>query len=125
MVVPQRISPVSTVPQLTWMRMQPKNILCMYVTRVGKSGCIMALRCRAILLHRFSCSWLVVVCCLVSGSLLRCRLPQYRSMHIARNQPLLNRALPLSRMQEMFRILHNQRHFLCLLVLRLPPVGLT
>ena len=46
-------------------------------------------------------------------------------MHVARNQLSVNRALPLSRTQEMFRILHNQRRFLCLLVLRLPPVGLT
>ena len=33
-------------------------------------------------------------------------------MHVARNQLSVNRALPLSRTQEMFRILRKQRRFL-------------
>ena len=127
MVIPWRTSLVSIVPQLTWMKMhmQRKNILCMYVTCVGKSGCIMAHRCRAILLHRFSCSWLAVACCLVSGSLLCCRLPQHCSMHVASKQLSVNRPLPPSRTQEMFHILCNQCHFLCLLALRVPLMGVT
>ena len=127
MVVPCSTSLVSTVPQLTWMRMHLllKNILCMYVIRVARSGCIVARRCRAIPKRHFNCSWLVVICCLVSGSMLCCRLPQHRSMHVARNQLSVNRALPLSGTQEMSHILHNQCYSLCLLALQVPPVGLT
>ena len=127
MDVPCSTSLVSTVSQLTWTKMHLplRSILCMYVILVGRSGCTMVHRCRAIPYCRFSCSWLVVVCCLVSGSLLHCRLPQHRSMHVARNQLSVNRALPLSHTQEMFHILCKQHRFLCLLVLRLPPVGLT
>ena len=127
MVVPCSTSLASIVPQITWMRicLPLKNILCMYVIPVGKSGLIVAHRCRAIPLHCSSCSWLAVACCSVSGSLLRCRLPQHRSMHVARKQPSVNQPLPPSRMQEMFHILHNQSCFLCLLTLRVPPVGLT
>ena len=36
-------------------------------------------------------------------------------MHVAQNQLSVNQALPLSRTQEMFHILHNQHCFLCLL----------
>ena len=127
MVVPCSTSLMSIVPQLIWMRMCVllRNILCMYVIRVGKGGHIMVHRCRAIHLCHFSCSWLAIACCSVSGSLLCCRLPLHRSMHVARNQLSVNQALSLSRTQEMFHILHNQCPFLCLLVLRLPPVGLT
>ena len=125
MVVPWRTSRVSTVPQLTWITMCLwwKNKLYMYVIHVGKSGHIMACRRRAIHLCCFSCSWLAVACCLVSGSLLCCRLPQHRSMHIATKQLLVNWPLPLSLKQEMSNILCNQCHFLLLLVLRLPPLG--
>ena len=127
MVVPCSTSPVNTVPQLTWRKMHllRKNILCMYVICVAKSGCIMPRRCRAIPLHYFSCSWLAVACCLVSGSLLCCRLPQHCSMHVATKQPSVNRAQPPSHMQKIFHIPHNQHCFLFLLALRLPPVGVT
>ena len=127
MIVPCHISPVSTVPQLTWMRirMLPKNILFMYVIHVAKSGLIMARRCRAILLRHFGCSWLAVACCLVSASLLRCRLPQHRSMHVATKQPPVNRALALSRTQDIFYILCNQYCFLLRLALQVPPMGVT
>ena len=94
MDVPCSTSLVSTVPQLTWVKMHllRKNILCMYVTHVAKSGIIVAHRCRATLYRRFSCSWLAVTCCLVSTS---CRLPQHCSMHVATKQPSVNRAIPL------------------------------
>ena len=127
MGVPCSTSLVSIVAQLTWMRMRLplKNILCLYVIPVGKSGLIMARRCRAIHKRHSSCSWLALACWWVSGSLLHCSLPQHRSMHVARNQLSVNRALPPSSTQEMFCILHEQRCFLCLLTLRVPPVGVT
>ena len=126
-VVPWCTSSVSTVPQLNWTRMhlRRQNTLYMYVIGVGKCGRIMAHRCRVIHLHHFSCSWFVVACCLVSGSLLCCRLLQHCSMHVAIKQLMVNQPLPLSYTQEMFRILHNQNHFLLLLVLQLTPLGVT
>ena len=82
-VVPWRTSTVSTIPQLTWMKMRLllKNILCMYVTCVGKSGCIVAHRCRAILLRHFSCSWLAVACCVRYWPYMGC-WPAMWHMHV-------------------------------------------
>ena len=119
MVVLSGTSSVSTFPKLTWMRMclPQSNVLCMYAICVSKSGPIMVRRCRSIHLCRFSCTWLAVAYCLVSGSLLCCRLPPYHSTHVASKQLLVNHPLPPSHMQEMSHILCTQRGFLCLLTI--------
>ena len=105
------------------MLMQQRNTLSMYVTRVGKSGNIMVCRFKATFWHYSSCSWLAVSCCLVSNSLLCCWLSDYHSMLAASKQRSIHQPLPLSRTQEKFHILPNQHHFLCLLILRVPPLG--
>ena len=81
-------SSVSIVYHLTCMKMhmQQRNTVSMYVTHVGKSESIMVRRFKAICLHHSSCSWLAVTCCLVSNSLLCCRLSDHHSMLAASKQ---------------------------------------
>ena len=118
-------SSVSTVPPLTWMKMhmRQRNIPYMYVTLVGKNGRIVGSRFRVIRWHLSSCSWSAVGFCLASDSLPRCHLLQHHTLVAASKHRLLNRPLPHHRTQEMFRILRNQRRFLPLHILSIPPLG--
>ena len=94
-----------------------KHTVHVYITHEGH-------RCRATHWHRSSCNWLMVTYCLASGSLLHCRLPQNRSMHVSSKQLLLNRLLPPNLTQKKFHILCNQHCFLCFFVLQVLPLGI-
>ena len=65
----------------------------------------------------------MVTCCLVSNSLLCCTLSEHHNMHAFIKQLLIHWPLPLNYTPEMFHILCNQHHFLCLLIVRVPPLG--